>query len=86
VHGPDQLANCEPLAGVAVSVTLVPAGKELVVQVEPQSMPAGVLVTVPAPFPAGVTVSVGFAAAAAGPAASRPSTIANAISSARRLL
>jgi hypothetical protein len=40
-------------------VTLVPAAKPAV-HVLPQSMPAGVLVTVPVPVPALVTVSVGL--------------------------
>jgi len=44
------------VAGVAVSVTSVPLAK-LAVQVVPQSIPAGVLVTVPAPDPALKTLS-----------------------------
>jgi len=46
----------DPVAGVAVSVTSVPLAK-LAVQVVPQSIPAGVLVTVPAPDPALKTLS-----------------------------
>ena len=50
VQAPDQPVKVEPEAGVAVRVTEVPLPK-LAVQVEPQSMPAGLLVTVPAPVP-----------------------------------
>src|SRR3989441_2703522 len=52
---PVQPVKVEPAAGVAVSVTAVPLAK-LAVQVAPQVMPAGELVTVPLPVPAGVTV------------------------------
>jgi hypothetical protein len=54
---PDHPAKVEPLAAAAVSVTFVPDLK-LAVQVEPQSMPEGLLVTVPVPLPPGVTVSM----------------------------
>src|SRR5437879_12916257 len=54
---PLQPLKIEPAAGVAVSVTAVPLVK-LAEQVAPQSMPAGELVTVPLPVPAGVTVRV----------------------------
>jgi hypothetical protein len=47
---PDQPANFEPVAGVAVSVTCVPLGK-VSVHVAPQLIPAGELVTVPVPVP-----------------------------------
>src|SRR5205809_2517740 len=47
----------EPAAGAAVSVTAVPLAK-LAAQVAPQVMPAGLLVTLPAPVPAVETVSV----------------------------
>src|SRR3989442_1401668 len=50
-----QPVKVEPAAGVAVSVTAVPLVK-LAEQVAPQVMPAGELVTVPLPVPAGVTV------------------------------
>jgi hypothetical protein len=52
---PDQPANIEPDAAVAVSVTAAPLLK-LAEQVLPQLMPAGELVTVPLPVPAFATV------------------------------
>src|SRR6266516_3012940 len=53
---PDQPVKLEPAAAVAVRVTGTAAnGAE---QVEPQLIPAGLEVTVPAPEPALVTVSV----------------------------
>ena len=54
---PLQPVKVEPAAGAAVRVTTVPLVKE-VEQVAPQAMPAGALVTVPAPAPALVNVSV----------------------------
>src|SRR2546425_1277814 len=54
---PLQPVKVEPTAGAAVSVTAVPLAK-LAAQVAPQSMPAGELVTVPLPVPAGATVRV----------------------------
>jgi len=54
---PVQPAKDEPAAGVAVNVTIVPAGNEAV-QVDPQSIPVGLLVTVPDPGPLLLTVSV----------------------------
>src|SRR2546425_12088513 len=54
---PVQPRKVEPAAGAAVSVTAVPLAK-LAAQVAPQVMPAGLLVTVPAPVPALETVSV----------------------------
>src|SRR5213080_4433646 len=54
---PLQPLKVEPAAGLAVSVTAVPLAK-LAEQVAPQVMPAGELVTVPLPVPAGVTVRV----------------------------
>jgi hypothetical protein len=54
---PLQPLKVEPVAGVAVSVTAVPLAKPAE-HVVPQVIPAGLLVTVPAPAPAGETVSV----------------------------
>ena len=56
VHAPVQPAKTEFVPGLAVSVTGVPTGK-LALQVDPQLIPAGVLVTVPVPLPESVTVS-----------------------------
>jgi hypothetical protein len=52
---PDQPPKSEFAAGVAVSVTIVPAAK-LAEQVPPQLIPAGPELTVPDPLPAGTTV------------------------------
>src|SRR5574340_772359 len=52
---PLQPANAELAPATAVNCTLLPELK-FAVQVAPQLMPAGVLVTVPLPAPAGVTV------------------------------
>lgn len=49
-------AKVDPCAGVAVRVTCVPESKGAL-QVVPQLMPAGELVTVPDPVPASVTVN-----------------------------
>jgi hypothetical protein len=62
-QAPDQPAKVEPVPGVAVRVTLVPLEKEAL-QVEPQLMPLGLLVTVPVPVPARETLSIGAAEAA----------------------
>jgi hypothetical protein len=56
VQAPDQPANVEVVFGAAVSVTMVPLVK-LALHVAPQLIPAGLLVTVPAPVPALWTVS-----------------------------
>jgi hypothetical protein len=56
-QAPLQLAKDEPAAGVAVRVMAVP-GVTGCEQVVPQSMPAGLLVTVPEPVPLLVTDSV----------------------------
>jgi CheY-like chemotaxis protein len=56
VHAPLQPAKLDPLPGLSVKVTTVPLAK-FAVQVAPQLMPAGLLVTVPVPVPASVTVS-----------------------------
>ena len=56
VQAPDQPANVEVAFGAAVSVTIVPLVK-LALHVVPQLIPAGLLVTFPAPVPALWTVS-----------------------------
>jgi hypothetical protein len=56
VHAPLQPLKEKPAAGVAFNVTCVPAEK-VFVQFVPQLMPVGVLVTVPVPAPARVTVT-----------------------------
>ena len=56
-HSPDQPRNVWPADAVAVSVTTVPSSK-FAEQVTPQSIPGGLLVTVPVPVPVFVTVSV----------------------------
>jgi len=53
---PLQPVKAEPAAGRAVSVTVVPLAK-LAKQVAPQSIPVGLLVTVPVPVPAVVMLS-----------------------------
>jgi hypothetical protein len=57
VQLPDQPPNVEPEAGVAVNVTSVRLLR-VVEQVLPQLIPAGLLATVPVPFPIRFTVSV----------------------------
>ncbi len=57
LQAPLQLANLESELGVGVRATTPACGK-LAAQVEPQSMPAGSLVTVPEPVPPRCTVSV----------------------------
>ncbi len=54
---PDQPANVDPAAGVAVSVTAEPSSNGPA-QVAPQSRPAGAEETEPAPLPALATLSV----------------------------
>lgn len=56
VQAPPHPANTEPESCVADRLTMVPTGKSYV-QVAPQSMPAGVDVTVPLPAPSLVTIS-----------------------------
>ena len=56
-QAPLQPAKVEPLAAVAVSVTLVPDATDSA-HVAPQLMPAGALVTVPEPVPALASESV----------------------------
>jgi hypothetical protein len=54
LHAPLHPAKVEPSAGVAVSITWVPDWK-LALQMEPQLIPDGVLVTVPEPVPVEAT-------------------------------
>jgi len=54
-HSPPQPAKFQPVSGVAVRVTTVPARK-VAEQLSPQEMPVGVLLTVP--FPNRVTVRI----------------------------
>jgi len=55
LHAPPHPAKDEFAAGVSVSVTCVPASK-LALQVCPQLMPDGLLVTLPVPLPPRATV------------------------------
>jgi hypothetical protein len=55
-QSPDQPENLEPRPGLALSVTEVP-GPNVAEHTVPQSIPAGVDVTLPVPLPAFVTVS-----------------------------
>jgi hypothetical protein len=54
---PLQPVKVEPAAGTAVRVTTVPLA-QAAIQVEPQEIPAGLLVTVPTPEPVLLTVRV----------------------------
>jgi hypothetical protein len=56
VHGPDHPAKVVPGSGVGVNTTAVPIEK-LAVQRPGQSIPAGVLITLPGVSPAPFTVS-----------------------------
>jgi hypothetical protein len=56
-QAPDHPPNAEPEPAVAVSVTLTVGAKDAL-QDEPQSIPAGLLETVPEPVPVLETVSV----------------------------
>jgi hypothetical protein len=51
LQAPLQPVKVEPLAGLALSATAVPAAK-LALQADPQLIPLGLLVTVPLPVPA----------------------------------
>lgn len=55
LQAPDQPAKNDPLAAVATNFTLVREANEAM-HVGEQLIPAGVLVTVPLPVPANVTV------------------------------
>jgi phage tail protein X len=68
-QAPDHPAKLEFAAGVALSVTDVPAAK-VPLQVWPQLIPAGLLVTVPVPGPTADTVTVPGAEKAAPTAVS----------------
>src|SRR5579863_1658883 len=57
VQAPLQPAKVEPAFGVAVNVTLVPEEK-FAAQVAGQLIPAGLLITVPAPLPASARLRV----------------------------
>src|SRR3984957_16340247 len=57
VHAPLQPVKVDPAAALAVSVTTVPLLK-LALQVVPQLIPVGLLVTVPVPVPALVTLNL----------------------------
>ncbi len=65
-QAPPQPAKVEPGPGTALSSTGVPNGMA-VSQTDPQSMPAGVEVTVPVPLPSFVTVTVKSVSPAALP-------------------
>jgi hypothetical protein len=56
-HAPDQPVKVELADAVAVNITSVPS-LYASLQSEPQLMPVGLLVTVPLPVPAFVTVRV----------------------------
>ena len=57
VHAPDQPTNCEPVAGLAVSVIVEPTGIDSS-QSLPQLMPAGFDEIEPLPLPVFVTVNM----------------------------
>jgi hypothetical protein len=74
VQAPLQLTNVEPLVAAAVRVIDVPAGTDEP-QVAPHEMPAGALVTVPAPVPPFVTDSANV-----DPAVVEPVTLRETVS------
>lgn len=57
VQPPPQPVNVEPVAGIALRVTELPA-ENVAEHVVPHAIPAGVLVTVPVPVPVLVTITV----------------------------
>jgi len=59
-QAPDQPAKVDPALATAVRVTIEPAAK-LALHVAPQSIPEGLLVTLPAPAPARDTLRTGSA-------------------------
>src|SRR5688572_17359768 len=65
LHAPVQPTNSEPVAALAVSVTVEPAGIDSV-QSLPQLMPAGFDETEPLPLPVFVTVNVALFGSASG--------------------
>jgi hypothetical protein len=70
VHPPDHPAKVSLVMGVALSVTAVPCTKlavQAVVEEFEQLIPAGLLVTVPAPAPAKTTVSGSLLGGGSGP-------------------
>src|SRR3989442_4881316 len=71
VQAPLHPPNVEPAAGAAVSVTVVPGAYDSL-QSLPQTMPAGLLVTVPLPMRWTVSGGAGDAQPAPGPTSSRP--------------
>jgi hypothetical protein len=70
LQAPPQPMKVEPEAAVAVRVTGAPMGSA-VLQLLPHEMPAGVLVTVPAPVPAVVTESAAVGTAMPVPVSTR---------------
>jgi hypothetical protein len=83
-----QSANDDPVAGDAVSVTVVPAGKSYA-HVPGQWIPEGLDVTLPEPVPFSVTVSryvVSVAVAAPARAAALVGTSARARGAANRAM
>lgn len=63
LQDPLQPSKIDPAAGTALSVTCVPLSN-IALQELPQLIPAGLLVTVPPPLPARLTVSTGATATA----------------------
>src|ERR1700756_5284219 len=84
VQAPFHPAKKAPVPGLGVNCTSVPEAKEAV-QVEPQLMPAGLLVTVPVLLPASVTVSMYVVGGAEGGSGEAPGPMALAKVAAKRL-